>query len=86
MAFADGINMEALKINTEPGSEMYKLTNAPRGSLVVVVIDASTRKPVWAGSAVGDIKAGRSSTEVGKRLAYAVKTMFKEFGTGDKSE
>jgi len=84
VAFAAGINMEVFEINMQPGSEMYTLTNVPKGALVVVMIDSNNRNPVWAGSAVGDIKAGRSSTEVGKRLAYAVKTMFKEFGTGDK--
>jgi hypothetical protein len=43
------------------------------------MIDPTTRNAVWASSAVGDVKAGRSSEEIGKRLAYAVKTMFGKF-------
>jgi hypothetical protein len=79
VAFAAGINMEVFEINTQSESEMYTLTNAPKGALVVVMIDPTTRNAVWASSAVGDVKAGRSSEEIGKRLAYAVKTMFGKF-------
>jgi len=79
VAFAAGINMEVFKINMQPGSEMYTLTNVPKGALVVVMIDSNNRNPVWAGSAVGDVKTGRPSNEVSQRLAYAVKTMFSGF-------
>jgi hypothetical protein len=79
IAFAAGINMEVFEISSKPESEMYTIKNAPKGALVVVMIDPATRNPVWAGSAVGDVKAGRTSDEVSKRLAYAVKTMFNKF-------
>ena len=79
VAFAAGINMEVFEINTKSESEMYTLKNAPKGALVVIMIDSTTRNAVWAGSAVGDIKTDRSSTEVSKRLAYAVKTMFAKY-------
>lgn len=79
IAFAAGINMEVFEISSKPESEMYTIKNAPKGALVVVMIDPATRNPVWAGSAVGDVKPGRKSDEVSKRLAYAVKTMFNKF-------
>jgi len=79
VAFAAGINMEVFEINMQPGNEMYTLTNTPKGALVLVMIDRATRNPVWAGSATGDVKAGRPSGEVSQRLAYAIKTMFKQF-------
>jgi len=79
VAFAAGINMEAFEIENEPGSDMFKLTNAPKGALVVMLVDRPTNRPVWAGSAEGDVKTDRTSEEVGQRLAYAVKTMFKAF-------
>ena len=79
IAFAAGINMDVFEINMKPGNEMYSLTNTPKGALVVVMIDPATRNPVWAGSAVGDVKVGRPSGEVSQRLAYAVKTMFGKF-------
>ncbi len=79
MAFAAGINMEVFRLQTEPGSDMYKLTNNPRGALVVMLVDRKTNRPVWAGSAEGDVRTDRSTAEVGQRLAYAVKTMFREF-------
>ena len=79
VAFAAGINMEVFEINMNPESKMYTLKDAPKGALIVVMIDPATRNPVWVGSAVGDVKAGRTSDEVSKRLAYAVKTMFNKF-------
>jgi len=79
VAFAAGINMEVFELNMQPGKEMYTLTNTPRGALVVVMIDPATRSPVWAGSAAGDVKAGRPAEEIRQRLAYAVKTMLGKF-------
>ena len=85
VAFAAGINMEVFEINTEPGSDIYNLTNAPKGALVVMLVDRTTNRPVWAGSAEGDVKSDRTTEEVGKRLAYAVKTMFRNFRQSSKA-
>ena len=85
VAFAAGINMEAFEIKADPGSDMYKLTNAPKGALVVMLVDRTTKRPVWAGSAEGDVKSDRTSEEVGQRLAYAVKTMFRDFRQSSKA-
>jgi len=79
IAFAAGINMEIFEIVMKPDSEMYTLMDAPKGALLVIVIDPATRNPVWVGSAYGDVKTDRTSEEVGKRLSYAVKTMFNKF-------
>ena len=85
VAFAAGINMEAFEIKNEPGSDMFKLTNAPKGALVVMLVDRATKRTVWAGSAEGDVKSDRTSEEVGQRLAYAVKTMFRNFRQSSKA-
>jgi len=85
VAFAAGINMEAFEIKTEPGSDMFNLTNAPKGALVVMLVDRATKRPVWSGSAEGDVKSDRTSEEVGQRLAYAVKTMFRNFRQSSKA-
>ena len=79
IGFAAGINMDIFEMVKKPDSEMYTLKDAPKGALVVVIIDPATRNPVWAGRAVGDVKTDRTSEEVGKRLSYAVKTMFNKF-------
>ncbi len=76
VAFAAGINMDVLKIVEDPDTKMYSFKDAPKGALVVVLIEPVTRQAVWIGSATGDVKSGRSSDEVARRLAYAVKTMF----------
>ena len=79
VAFAAGINMEALEIRTEPGGNIHRLTNAPRGALIVMLVERSSYRPVWAASAEGKINTERSAAEVRQRLAYAVNTMFKQF-------
>jgi len=76
IAFAAGVNTEVFQIVENPESKMYTLENVPKGALVVVMIDAATRFPVWVGSAFGDVKSGRTAAEVRQRLSYAVRTMF----------
>jgi len=76
VAFAAGINMDVLEIVEDPETKLYNFKDAPKGALVVVLIHPATRQAVWVGSATGDVKSGRSSDEMARRLAYAVKTMF----------
>jgi len=78
VAFAAGINTDVFEIVENPDSKMYTLQNAPRAALVVVLIDPRTRYPVWVGTAVGDVKAGRTPDEVRKRIDYAVTTMLRQ--------
>jgi hypothetical protein len=78
VAFAAGINTEVFEIVENPDNKMYTLQNAPRAALVVVFIDPRTRYPVWVGTAVGDVKAGRSAGEVRRRIDYAVTTMLRQ--------
>ncbi len=77
VGFGAGINPELFEIVENPDNKMYTLQNAPRAALVVVFIDPRTRRPVWVGSAVGDVKAGRSFDEVRRRIDYAVTSMLR---------
>jgi len=76
IAFAAGVNTEVFQIVENPENKMYTLKSAPKGALVVVMIDPATSFPVWVGSAYGDVKSGRTASEVRQRLSYAVRTMF----------
>ncbi|MGD8854551.1 MAG: DUF4136 domain-containing protein [Gammaproteobacteria bacterium] len=78
VGFGAGINPEVFEIVEDPDSKMYTLHNAPRAALVVVFIDPRTRRPVWVGTAVGDVKAGRSAHEVRRRIDYAVTSMLRQ--------
>lgn len=78
VGFAAGIDMAALELVDNPDTDMQTLENVPRGALLVVLIDASTRYAVWAGIAAGNVKSQRPAEETRKRLAYAVDEMFKQ--------
>ena len=78
VGYGAGINPEVFEIVENPDSKMYALQNAPRAALVVVFIDPRTRQPVWVGTAVGDVKAGRSADEVRRRIDYAVTSMLRQ--------
>jgi hypothetical protein len=78
VGFGAGINPEVFQIVENPDNKMYTLQNAPRAALVVVFIDPRTRRPVWVGTAVGDVKAGRSADEVRRRIDYAVTSMLRQ--------
>ena len=78
VGFGTGINPEVFEIVEDPDSKMYPLQNTPRAALVVVFIDPRSRRPVWVGTAVGDVKAGRSADEVRRRIDYAVTSMLRQ--------
>lgn len=76
VAFAAGIDMEALELKEDPKKDIRMLQRTPKGALVVLFIDGKTGNPVWAGSAIGDVHKEISSQDVKKRLDYAVTKMF----------
>ena len=80
LVFAAGVDMENLEFIEDSKTKLSSLEEVPKGSLLVVMIDPTTRHAVWAGIAKGDVKSDRSNEDVRKRLAYAVKTMLADWG------
>ncbi len=78
VGFAAGINMEALELAKEPNEETGMLQKVPKGALVVVLADATTRVPVWLGTATADVQDKPTVEVAKKRLDYAVTQMFKQ--------
>ena len=54
------------------------LRNVPKGSLLVMLIDANIGTLVWAGVAKAEIQEDPAPEVVRKRLDYAVSKMFKK--------
>jgi hypothetical protein len=78
VAYALGVNMDALKVKTDPDTKLDSLKNVPQAALVVVLIDPETGFATWMGVATGEVK--NAEPEIAKqRLGYAVNTMFKGF-------
>ena len=86
VAFAAGIDMDALELKEDPENGIDMLQRTPKGALVVLFIDGKTGNPVWAGSAIGDIHEQISSEDVKKRLDYAVTKMFNLLPSGGDSK
>ena len=78
VAFAAGIDMASMDIKIDPESQLESLENVPRGALVLILVDASSRKAVWAGLANGKIQENPDQETIKKRLDYAVSSMLKQ--------
>ena len=76
-AYALGVNMDALKIKTDPQSRISVLENVPQGALLIVLIDGKSGFVVWAGAATAEIK-NLGSDVARQRLNYAITDMFKK--------
>lgn len=74
VVYALGVNMENIEYKESPDTTFKSLEAAPKGALVVMMIDAQTGVVIWASSAEANIQ--QNTAEVAKkRLAYAVKNM-----------
>jgi PBP1b-binding outer membrane lipoprotein LpoB len=80
LVFAAGVDMQNLEVVKNSDSKMSSLQKVPKGAFLVALIDSATGRVVWVGVAEGDAEAGRSAEEVKKRLAFAVKKMFADWG------
>ena len=78
VAFAAGIDMDALELKLNPETEMKMLKNVPQGELVVILIDSKSGFVVWVGIASADIMKNTDATTVKTRLNYAVTQMMKK--------
>ena len=77
VVFFTGIDMAAMKLLKDPGSDVELLDNVPESGLIVVLIDVKTGYAIWLGAAVADYKADQyTDKEIRKRLDYAVSEMF----------
>lgn len=78
VAFAAGIDMDALDLKTDPQTKMNMLTNVPRGGLVVVLVDSDTGFVIFAGVATAEVQNNVDAQTVKARLDYAVTQMMKK--------
>lgn len=77
VAFAAGTDMDALKVQQNPDTRIATLEKVPQVGFVVVLVDPQTEFVTWVGVATGEIR-NLDEAAAKKRIAYAVKNMFKE--------
>ena len=75
VGFAAGIDMESMELGIDPETNLTTLENVP---LIIVLIDARTGHPIWAASATAEVQDSPGEEAIKKRIAYAVRTMFKK--------
>lgn len=85
IAFAAGVDMESLELREDPAKKIDVLENAPKGALVVMLIDGATGNPVWAAAAVGSVDSKRTVEESKARLDYVVRQMFRKLPRSEKT-
>jgi hypothetical protein len=78
VAYAAGIDMDALQLQANATTLKDMVENAPQGGLVVVLIDQVSGLVIWVGTATADIQEDPDTTTVKARLNYAVSKMFKK--------
>ncbi len=78
VAFAAGIDMDALGLKVDPETKKNLLDNVPQGGLAVVLADSETGFVIWVGIATAEIQENPDKATVKARLDYAVKQMFKK--------
>jgi hypothetical protein len=78
IAFAAGIDMEALGLKVDTKTKMDMLENVPQGGLVVVLVDSESGFVIWIGAATAEIQESPDTQTVKARLDYAVTQMLKK--------
>jgi len=79
VGFAAGIDTTVLELKEDPDSDKKVLTNVPKASLLIALIDADTGYVVWLGFALGDVQEQQSVENIRARIDYAVSEIFKPY-------
>jgi len=78
VAYAAGIDMEALGMKVDPKTDMELVENVPQGGMITVLMDSQTGFVIWIGLAAGEVQDNPDAKTAKARLDYAVTQMFKK--------
>ena len=78
VAFAAGIDMDALELKVDPESKIDMLVSMPQGGLLVILVDGQSGFVIWAGAATAEIQQSPTAKTVKARLDYAVTQLFRK--------
>jgi hypothetical protein len=82
IAFAAGIDMEALELNVDPKTKMDSVENVPQGGLLIAFVDAESGYVIWSGVASAELQDKPDAQTVKTRLDYAVTKLLKKLPKG----
>jgi len=78
VAFAAGIDMEALGLKVDTKTKLDMLENVPQGGLVVVLVDSRSGFVIWIAVATAEVQESPDTQTIKGRLDHAVTQMFKK--------
>ncbi len=78
IAFAAGIDMDALGLKVDSETKMDMLDNVPQGGLVVLLMDSQSGFVIWIGVATAEVQESPDTRTVKARLDHAVTQIFKK--------
>ena len=78
VAFAAGIDMDALELKVDPESKIDMLVSMPQGGLLVILVDGQSGFVIWAGVATAEVQESPTAKTVKARLDYAVTQLFRK--------
>ena len=78
VAFAAGINMDALELKVDPEAKIMTLENVPRGGLLIALVDSESGFVIWMGVVTADVLERPDAKTVKARLDYAVTQLFQK--------
>jgi hypothetical protein len=71
--------MENLEVVVDAKNESGRFRKVPKGELLVILADPTTREALWVGGAAADIQESVTDEQRRDRLDYAISKMFKGF-------
>ena len=78
VAFAAGVDMQALALKVDPETGIYNVENVPQGGLLVVLVDSESGFVIWAGLATAEVQESPDVNTAKGRLKYAVTKLFRQ--------
>lgn len=75
VAYAMGVNMDALQVKENPETKVKMLKNVPKGALMIMIIDPETKFVMWVGAAKAEVQKSADKAVIKARLDYAVTKM-----------
>lgn len=78
VAFAAGVDMDALELTVDPETHAEIKENLPKGGLLIAFVDTDTGFVIWLGMAKAEVQQDIDELTIKKRLDYAVTKLIKK--------
>ncbi|BCS95215.1 hypothetical protein DSLASN_08470 [Desulfoluna limicola] len=78
VAFAAGVDMDALDLMVDPETHSEIQENLPKGGLLIAFVDPDTGFVIWLGMAKAEVQQGIDGLTIKARLDYAVTKLLKK--------